>query len=77
MLECHSLDRSRKLLRLIRIRRLWIAERFNAAEPAATCAFFASDHERGRAARPAIIQIRAASFLADRVQSMICHGMVR
>ena len=77
VIERHSLDSSGELLRLICVWRLWGAERFNAAEPAATSAFFAGDHERRRAARPTIIEIRAASFLADRVQSMIGHCVVR
>ena len=69
--EPHSLDRRGQLLRLARIGRLRIAERLDAAKPAAARAFFAGDHERRRAARPAIVQIRAASLFAHRVQPVL------
>jgi hypothetical protein len=77
VLELHALYGSGKLFRLIRIWRLWIAERLDAAEPATARALFPGDHERGRAARPAIVQIRAVSFLANRMQAMVRDRMMR
>jgi hypothetical protein len=77
VLKAHSLDDCGELLRLIRIRRFGIAKRLNTAKSATAGAFFSSDHERCRAARPAIILIRASSLFAHRVQAMVGNRVMR
>ena len=77
MLQAHPLDGRGKLLGLIRIRRLRIAKCFDAAKSTAARALFSGDHERGRAARPAVIQIRAASFLAHRMKPVVRDCVMR
>ncbi len=54
-----------------------LRQRLDAAKPAAARALLAGDHERRRAARPAVVEIRAAGLFAHRVQAVVCDRMVR
>ena len=42
---------------------------------AVSCADVAKDHERGRAVLPALTNVRAMRFLADRVQVEVAHEL--
>src|SRR4029078_3299425 len=48
----------------------------DGAESAGACADVAQDHERGGAPVPAIEDVWAASFLADRVQVAAAHDLL-
>ena len=70
--QAHALDRLGHAQRLERVvvRRL---AGLHVAEPAPARARVAEDHERGRAALPAVADVRAGRLLADRVQPLLVH----
>src|ERR1700760_407278 len=77
MVETHSLNGGGEVFRLARVGRFGGPEGFHAAKATAARAFFAGDHERCGATRPAIIEVRAACFFAHSVQAMLGDGAVR
>ena len=66
--ELHRVNRARDIGRLVRIRRLRRAVH-DVAVAARARARVAEDHERRGAMMPALADVRAVRFLADRVQA--------
>src|SRR3972149_2960049 len=77
VLEMHPLDRVGQVLGLRFVGRLGGAERLNAAEATAAGTRFAGDHEGGRAAGPAVVDVGATGLFADRVQFLLGDGVLR
>jgi len=68
MREAHSLDGIRQSHRLVDFEGRRLFERFDRTKPTTPGTFLARDHEGGRAARPAVVNVRTARFFADRVK---------
>src|SRR6185437_5927345 len=78
----HRVPQPHLLHRLRHPQRLeWIVERrlagLHVAEAAAACAGVAEDHERGRAALPALADVGAGRLAADRVQPLVLDQVVQ
>jgi hypothetical protein len=73
MANAHAVDRFCQFAWLIGIQRRGGFLGADSAEAAAAGADFSSDHECRSPASPTIVDIRATSLLANRVQSMLMH----
>ena len=70
--QAHALHRFGHASGLVRVERERMA-RVDEAEPAGSRAALAVDHERRRAVGPALEDVRAAGFLADRDEVELAH----
>jgi hypothetical protein len=73
MADAHAVDRFCQFVRLIGIQWRGSFLGTDSAEAAAAGADLSGDHECRSPAAPTIVDIRATSFLTDRVQSMLMH----
>ena len=73
VLEAHELDGVRDVLRLLGIEPAARVAGIHRAEAAGARAHRAHQHDGGRAGVPALADVRALRFLADRGEPMLAH----
>jgi len=73
VIHTHQIDCFSQMLEFINVERRRILHRSNSTESAGPCTLLTSDHERGSASSPAIVNIGALRFLADRIQLVLKH----